>query len=183
MNAVEREPVPTRVLNPNASEVRYKPKQCSFRKNEAKKKTWRPLVQAPKCPAPNGGTKSAAPKRWRPNGGVQTVAPKRWCPTGGAQMVASKRWHPNGGAQTVAPKRWRPNVPYAIYSQTPSKSLNSYLLHVGSKDDHQNLSIPIRPDWKPPTKPFYAYFWLEYPLGKKLAVVIYFPPSSVRIKA
>ena len=33
LNAVEREPVPTRVLNPNAS---YKPKQRSYRKMEAK---------------------------------------------------------------------------------------------------------------------------------------------------
>ena len=30
-NAVEREPVPTRVLNPNASEASYKPKQRSYR--------------------------------------------------------------------------------------------------------------------------------------------------------
>ena len=28
---VEREPVPTRVLNPNASEASYKPKQRSYR--------------------------------------------------------------------------------------------------------------------------------------------------------
>ena len=32
MNAVEREPVPIRVLNPNASEASYKPKQRSYRK-------------------------------------------------------------------------------------------------------------------------------------------------------
>ena len=31
-NAVEREPVPTRVLNPNASKASYKPKQRSYRK-------------------------------------------------------------------------------------------------------------------------------------------------------
>ena len=31
MNAVEREPVPTRVLNPNTSEASYKPKQRSYR--------------------------------------------------------------------------------------------------------------------------------------------------------
>ena len=30
-NAVEREPVPTRFLNPNASEASYKPKQRSYR--------------------------------------------------------------------------------------------------------------------------------------------------------
>ena len=48
MNAVEREPVPTRVLNPNASEVSYKPKQRSYRKTNLKKKFWRPIVPAPK---------------------------------------------------------------------------------------------------------------------------------------
>ena len=30
LNAVEQEPVPTRVLNPNAKETSYKPKQSSF---------------------------------------------------------------------------------------------------------------------------------------------------------
>ena len=37
LNAVEREPVPTRVLNPNASEASYKPKQRSYRKTKLKK--------------------------------------------------------------------------------------------------------------------------------------------------
>ena len=37
LNAVEREPVPTRVLNPNASETSYKPKQRSYRKTKLKK--------------------------------------------------------------------------------------------------------------------------------------------------
>ena len=32
LNAVEREPVSTRVLTPNASEASYKPKQRSYRK-------------------------------------------------------------------------------------------------------------------------------------------------------
>ena len=31
LNAVEHEPVPTRVLNPNATEISYKPKQRSYR--------------------------------------------------------------------------------------------------------------------------------------------------------
>jgi len=31
LSAVEREPVPTRVLNPNANEASYKPKQGSYR--------------------------------------------------------------------------------------------------------------------------------------------------------
>ena len=34
LNVVEREPVPTRVLNPNASEAIYKPKQRSYRKTK-----------------------------------------------------------------------------------------------------------------------------------------------------
>ena len=36
LNAIEREPVTTRVLNPNASEARYKPKQRSYRKTKLK---------------------------------------------------------------------------------------------------------------------------------------------------
>ena len=32
LNAIERKPVPTRVLNPNASEASYKLKQSSYRK-------------------------------------------------------------------------------------------------------------------------------------------------------
>ena len=38
MNAVERKPVETRVLNPTASEASYKPKQRSYRKMNLKKK-------------------------------------------------------------------------------------------------------------------------------------------------
>ena len=34
LNAVEREPVPTRVLNPNASEASYKPEQRGYRKTK-----------------------------------------------------------------------------------------------------------------------------------------------------
>ena len=37
LNAVEREPFPTRVLNPNASEASYKPKQRNYRKTKLKK--------------------------------------------------------------------------------------------------------------------------------------------------
>ena len=36
MNAVEREPVETRVLNPNACEANYKPKQRSYKKTKLK---------------------------------------------------------------------------------------------------------------------------------------------------
>ena len=38
MNAVEREHIPNRVLNPTASEASYKPKQCSYGKINLKKK-------------------------------------------------------------------------------------------------------------------------------------------------
>ena len=51
LNAVEREPVETRVLNPTASEASYKPKQRSCRTTNLKKKFWRRIVPAPKCPA------------------------------------------------------------------------------------------------------------------------------------
>ena len=43
MNAVERKPVETRVLNPITSEASYKPKQRSYRKINRK-------VQAPDSP-------------------------------------------------------------------------------------------------------------------------------------
>ena len=42
MNAVEREPVETRVLNPTASEASYKPKQRSCRTTNLKKKVLPP---------------------------------------------------------------------------------------------------------------------------------------------
>ena len=42
MNAVECEPVETRVLNPTASEASYKPKQRSFRTTNLKKKVLGP---------------------------------------------------------------------------------------------------------------------------------------------
>ena len=38
LNAVEREPVPTKVLNPTASKASYKPKQRSYRKMKLIKK-------------------------------------------------------------------------------------------------------------------------------------------------
>ena len=63
MNAVECEPVETRVLNPTASEASYKLKQRCYRKTNLKKKFGRPIVPAPKFPAP---------KCPRPNGGAET---------------------------------------------------------------------------------------------------------------
>ena len=63
MNAVEREPVETRILNPTASEASYKPKQRSYRKTNPKK-----IVLAPDSPgAEMSGAESAAPKRTRPH--------------------------------------------------------------------------------------------------------------------
>ena len=67
MNAVEREPVETRVLNPTASVASYKPKQRSYRSMNLKKK-----VLAPNSPgaemsvAELSSAESAAPKRTRP---------------------------------------------------------------------------------------------------------------------
>ena len=67
MNAVEREPVPTRVFNPNASEASYKPKQRIYRKTNKNKK-----VLAPDSPgvqiigAQMSSAQTAVPKRIRP---------------------------------------------------------------------------------------------------------------------
>ena len=62
MNAVEREPVETRVLNPTGSEASYKPKQRSYRKTNLKKK-----VLAPDSPgAEMSSVQTAAPKRTQP---------------------------------------------------------------------------------------------------------------------
>ena len=68
MNAVEREPVETRVLNPTASEASYKPKQRIYRTTNLKIK-----VLAPNGPgaetsgAELSSAETAAPKRTRPN--------------------------------------------------------------------------------------------------------------------
>jgi len=64
LNAVEREPVETRVLNPTASEASYKPKQRSYRTTNLKKK-----VLAPNSPgAEMSGTEMSS---------AETVAPNR----------------------------------------------------------------------------------------------------------
>ena len=62
MNAVEREPVEIRVLNPTTSEVSYKQKQRSYIEMNPKKKVLAPdspgaemscaETAVPKCPAP-----------------------------------------------------------------------------------------------------------------------------------
>ena len=70
LNAVEREPVETRVLNPTASEASYKPKQRSYRKTKLKK-----LANSP---APSLAPNSLAVQM--PGAQIfsdQTVAPKR----------------------------------------------------------------------------------------------------------
>ena len=62
MNAVEHEPVETRVLNPTASEASYKPKQRSFRTTNLKKN-----VLAPNSPGTElSSAETAALKRTRP---------------------------------------------------------------------------------------------------------------------
>ena len=67
MNAVEREPVETRVLNPTASEASYKPKQRSYRTTDLKKKVLPPNSSgAEMSGAELSSTETAAPKRTRP---------------------------------------------------------------------------------------------------------------------
>ena len=68
MNAVEREPVETRVLNPTASEACYKPKQRSFRTTNLKKKVLAPnSLGAEMSGVELSSAKTAAPNRWRRN--------------------------------------------------------------------------------------------------------------------
>ena len=68
MNAVEREPVETRVLNPTASEASHKPKQRSYRTMNLKKN-----VLAPNSPgaelsgAEMSSAQTATPERTRPH--------------------------------------------------------------------------------------------------------------------
>ena len=63
MNAIECEPVPTRVLNPNASEASYKPKQRSYRKTNLKKK-----VLVPDGPGTEmSSAQTAVPTRTEPS--------------------------------------------------------------------------------------------------------------------
>ena len=68
LNAVEREPAETRVLNPTASEASYKPKQRSYRTTNLKKN-----VLAPNSPgaemsgAEMSSAETAAPSRRRRN--------------------------------------------------------------------------------------------------------------------
>ena len=63
MNAVQREPVETRVLNPTASEASYKPKQRNYRTTNLKKKVLVP--NSPGTEMSSAGT--AAPNRRRRN--------------------------------------------------------------------------------------------------------------------
>ena len=58
LNAVEHGPVTTRVLNPNASEASYKPKQRSYRKTKHKKKPGARLSMRPNVQRPNGGAQT-----------------------------------------------------------------------------------------------------------------------------
>ena len=63
MNAVEREPVETRVLNPTASEACYKPKQRSYRKTNLKKK----ILASDSPGAEMSSAESVASKRTQPD--------------------------------------------------------------------------------------------------------------------
>jgi len=67
LNAVEHEPVETRVLNPTASEASYKPKQRSYRTTNLKKKVLAPNSPGAKMSgAEMSSAETAAPKRTRP---------------------------------------------------------------------------------------------------------------------
>ena len=67
MNAVEREPVETRVLNPTASETSYKLKQRSYRKTNPKKRVLAPDSPGAEMPgAEMSSAESAVLKRTRP---------------------------------------------------------------------------------------------------------------------
>ena len=75
MNAVEREPVETRVLNPTASEASYKPKQRSCRKTNLKKK-----VLAPNGPgAKLSGTEMSSAETAAPNRRRRNVPDPTYC--------------------------------------------------------------------------------------------------------
>ena len=75
MNAVERKPVPTRVLNPNASEESYKLKQRSYRKTKLKKKkNLAPDITG----ALMSSVQTAAPNWRRPIDGAQTYPNPRF---------------------------------------------------------------------------------------------------------
>ena len=68
MNAVEREPVETRVLNPTSSEASYKPKQRSYRKTNLKKKVLAQNVPgAEMSGAEMSSVETASPNRRRRN--------------------------------------------------------------------------------------------------------------------
>ena len=69
MNAVEREPVETRVLNATASEASYKPKQRSYRTTNLKK------LNSPG--AEMSSAEMVAPKRRRRISGAETYPTRK----------------------------------------------------------------------------------------------------------
>ena len=79
MNAVEREPVETRALNPTASEASYKPKQRSFRTTNLKRKFL----------APNSPGAELSSAETYPTHVVHRQSQRDWRP--------SASWVPNGG--------------------------------------------------------------------------------------
>ena len=88
MNAVERKPVETRVLNPNASEASYKPKQRSYRTTNLKKKVLSPNSPgAEMSGAELSSAETAALNRRRRIGGTESAAPKRTRPLFGTYVL------------------------------------------------------------------------------------------------
>ena len=74
MNAVEHL-VPTRVLNPSASEANYKQKQRSYRKTKLKKNQVPDKQGAQISGAQMSSEQIMATNRWRSNGDAQTYPP------------------------------------------------------------------------------------------------------------
>ena len=72
MNAVEREPVETRVLNPTASEANYKPKQRNHRNKNLKKYLAPDSPGAEMSGAEISSAEMAAPNRPRRICGAET---------------------------------------------------------------------------------------------------------------
>ena len=110
MNAVERDPVPTRVPHPSSSKASYKPKQRSYRKTNLKKE-----VLAPDSPGTQmSGAQTAAPNRWCRNGDAESVTPKRTRPTfwTGISVEMHRRPAQSYAVDLLPLGSWNPSIIY-----------------------------------------------------------------------
>ena len=97
LNAVEREPVETRALNPTASEASYKPKQRSYRTKNLRKK-----VPAPKCPAPQRRRRNV-PDPWIYTPIQYTYTKRSSCDNNNTPIIVAiipANWHTSAGIST-----------------------------------------------------------------------------------